>query len=78
MPYHPPKRTARAWLRYAARHTDQPVHTCRAPTPLERLAAHGYTRRTSEGLVWFVDGQGRETPARETLNAAVAAALESL
>lgn len=77
MPLHI-KKTDRAWLRYAQRHTAEPEHTCREPTAIERLSAAGYTRRASGGLVWFEDGDGRRTAARETLDAAVKAALEAI
>lgn len=79
MPYHPPKNSARAWLRYAEAHAGRPlVSTCRAPTPIERLAAAGYTRRVSAGMVWFESAEGRQTPKRETLNAAIWVALEAI
>lgn len=72
-----PKRD-RAWLRYATAHAIPAVHTCREPKPIERLAAHGFTRRASGGLIWFEHADGRTTPARETLQAAIQAALETL
>jgi hypothetical protein len=48
----------------------------REPTPIERLAAHGYTRRVSDDSVWFEDASGAQTPRRSTLDAAVQAAME--
>lgn len=77
MPLHITKRD-RAWLRYATGRAEQPVHGCRPPTPIERLAAAGYTRRVSAGLVWFEDGNGKATPTHDTLHAAITAALEAL
>lgn len=79
MPYHPPKANRRAWLRYATAHgAETLVYTCREPTPIERLAAAGYTRRVAGGLVWFERADGRQTPKRETLQEAVKAGLEAI
>jgi hypothetical protein len=76
MPLHiDPKRDG-AWLRYASALTDEPVYTCREPTPIERLAAAGFTRRVSGALVWFAHADGRTTPKRATVEAAIGAALE--
>lgn len=78
MPLHI-KKADRAWLRYATTHAEETlVHTCREPTPIERLAAHGYTRRVSGGLVWFERADGRQTPRRETLQEAIKNALEAI
>jgi hypothetical protein len=46
----------------------------REPTPIERLAAHGYTRRVSETGVWF-EKDGDRTPCCADLKSATAAAL---
>lgn len=78
MPLHINPKRDRAWLRYAERRAETLVYTCRPPTPLERLAAHGFTRRVSGGRVWFQHEDGRETPKRETVEEAVIAGLEML
>ena len=79
MPFHPPKSNRRAWLRYATAHAEETlVYTCRSPTPIERLAAAGYTRRVSAGQIWFEHADGRQTPHRASLGDAIKAGLEQI
>lgn len=78
MPLHINPKRDRAWLRLARDRAGQPVSTCRAPTAIERLSAHGFTRRASGGIVWFEHADGRATPARATVEDAVKAGLEMI
>ena len=73
MPLH--TKPGSAWARYAAKRQHGP----REATPIEQLAARGYTRRVDgrTGQVWFEDTGGRATPRCATMEAAVAAAEET-
>jgi len=50
----------------------------REASDIERLSWHGYTRRVSDGGVWFEDASGARTPRCGTVGEAVQAALEEV
>jgi hypothetical protein len=63
-----------AWHKRARNLVEGP----REPTPIERLGAHGYTRRASDDGIWFEGADGTRTPVRAALEDAVTAAMEAI